>query len=75
MTKNIFKVAVIAFSLAGFVSSSCAATGWWDADPWKDPDEYDPNAQIAILVYGAGMSKKPEVAKRFMTAYIKSLRD
>ena len=44
-------------------------------DPWKDPQEYDPDAQIAILVYGTSMTKNPELAKRFMTAYVKSLRD
>lgn len=45
------------------------------ADPWKDPSEYDPDAQIAILVYGKSMVEKPEVAKRFMLAYVQSLRD
>jgi NitT/TauT family transport system substrate-binding protein len=44
-------------------------------DPWKDPFEYDPDAQTAILVYGTSMTKRPEVANRFMAAYIKSLRD
>ena len=45
------------------------------ADPWKDPDDYDPEAQIAILIYGTNITKRPEVANRFMTAYIKSVRD
>ncbi|ADL08353.1 ABC transporter substrate-binding protein [Thermosediminibacter oceani] len=45
------------------------------ADPWKDPSEYDPDAQTALLVYGKSMIERPEVAKRFMLAYIKSLRD
>jgi len=45
------------------------------ADPWKDPSEYDPDAQTALLVYGKSMLERPEVAKRFMLAYIKSLRD
>ncbi|WP_371361383.1 Putative aliphatic sulfonates-binding protein [Sporomusa rhizae] len=45
------------------------------ADPWKDPSEYDPDAQIALLVYGTSMTKNPEVANRFMTAYVKSTRD
>ncbi|MDN5331197.1 MAG: NitT/TauT family transport system substrate-binding protein [Tepidanaerobacteraceae bacterium] len=45
------------------------------ADPWKDPAEYDPDAQTALLVYGKSMIERPEVAKRFMLAYIKSLRD
>ncbi len=44
-------------------------------DPWKDPQEYDPEAQTALLVYGTSMTKKPELANRFMTAYVKSLRD
>jgi ABC-type nitrate/sulfonate/bicarbonate transport system substrate-binding protein len=45
------------------------------ADPWKDPSEYDPDAQTALLVYGKSILEKPEIAKRFMVAYIKSLRD
>ncbi|TYP50892.1 ABC transporter substrate-binding protein [Thermosediminibacter litoriperuensis] len=45
------------------------------ADPWKDPAEYDPEAQTALLVYGRSMIERPEVAKRFMLAYVKSLRD
>lgn len=44
-------------------------------DPWKDPVEYDPDAQTAILVFGSSLTTKPDVANRFMTAYIKSLRD
>jgi len=44
-------------------------------DPWKDPSEYDPHAQTALLLYGPSMMKKPEVSKRFMVAYVKSLRD
>lgn len=44
-------------------------------DPWKDPSEYDPDAQTALLVYGKSMIERPEVAKRFMLAYLKSLRD
>jgi len=44
-------------------------------NPWKDPADYDPDAQIALLVYGTSMSKRPDVANRFMTAYIKSVRD
>ena len=38
MSKKFFNVAVIALSLVGFVSTASAATGWWDADPWKDPE-------------------------------------
>ncbi|NPV78743.1 MAG: ABC transporter substrate-binding protein [Firmicutes bacterium] len=44
-------------------------------DRWKDPSEYDPHAQTAILVFGPSMASKPEVAKRFMVAYLKALRD
>ena len=44
-------------------------------DPWKDPIEYDPDAQTALLVFGTSMTKNPDVANRFMTAYIQSLRD
>lgn len=43
--------------------------------PWKDPVEYDPLAQTAILVYGAGFMKNTEAANRFMTAYVQSVRD
>lgn len=45
------------------------------ADPWKDPSEYDPDAQIALLVYGTSMTTRPDVANRFMTAYVKAIRD
>ncbi|VBB06286.1 Hypothetical protein LUCI_1510 [Lucifera butyrica] len=44
-------------------------------DPWKDPAEYDPDAQTAFLVYGTSMTSRPDLANRFMTAYVKSLRD
>ncbi len=43
--------------------------------PWKDPIEYDPDAQTALLVFGTSLTKNTEVANRFMTAYIKSVRD
>jgi len=42
---------------------------------WKDPSEYDPDAQTALLVYGSSMTSKPEVAEAFMVAYVKALRD
>lgn len=45
------------------------------ADPWKDPMDYDPDAQTALLVFGTTMTKNPAVANRFMVAYIQSLRD
>lgn len=44
-------------------------------DPWKDPYNYDPDAQTAILVFGPSITSQPDVANRFMTAYIKSVRD
>lgn len=44
-------------------------------DRWKDPAEYDPEAQTALLVYGISMIQKPEVANRFMVAYVRALRD
>lgn len=44
-------------------------------DPWKDPSEYDPDAQTALLVFGTSMTTRPDVANRFMTAYVKSHRD
>lgn len=43
--------------------------------PWKDPMEYDPDAQTALLVFGTSLTKNPVVANRFMTAYIQSVRD
>lgn len=43
--------------------------------PWKDPVEYDPYAQTALLVFGTSLTNNPDVANRFMTAYIKSVRD
>ncbi|MBC8015218.1 MAG: ABC transporter substrate-binding protein [Sporomusaceae bacterium] len=45
------------------------------AIPWKDPYDYDPDAQTALLVFGTSITKNPDVANRFMTAYIRSLRD
>lgn len=43
--------------------------------PWKDPVEYDPEAQTALLVFGSSLIDRPDVANRFMTAYIRSVRD
>lgn len=45
------------------------------AVPWKDPADYDPDAQTALLVYGTSMTKHPDIANRFMAAYVQSLRD
>lgn len=44
-------------------------------DPWKDPAEYDGNAQVAIVVYGVSMTRRPELAERFLVAYLKGVRD
>ncbi len=44
-------------------------------DPWKDPAEYDPDAQTAFVVFGTKMTQNKDVANRFMTAYVKSVRD
>jgi NitT/TauT family transport system substrate-binding protein len=45
------------------------------ADPWKDPFEYDPDAQTALLVFGTSLTNNPDLANRFMTAYIQAVRD
>jgi len=44
-------------------------------DPWKDPADYDPDAQTALLVFGTSLTKNPDIANRFMTAYTQSVRD
>jgi NitT/TauT family transport system substrate-binding protein len=40
----------------------------------KADDEIIPNHQIAVLLYSENFTKKPEVARRFMRAYIKAVR-
>lgn len=45
------------------------------ADPWKDPSAYDPDAQTALLVFGSSLTNNPDLANRFMTAYIQAVRD
>ncbi|MGB9867918.1 MAG: ABC transporter substrate-binding protein [Bacillota bacterium] len=42
---------------------------------FRDPSEFDKDAQIAIVIYGDTMLKRPEVANRFMVAYLKAVRD
>ncbi len=42
---------------------------------WRDPSEYEANAQIAIVIYGPSMTSRPEVARRFIMAYLKAVRD
>ncbi|MHB9144857.1 MAG: ABC transporter substrate-binding protein [Symbiobacteriia bacterium] len=43
--------------------------------PWKEPIEYAPDEQVAVAVYGEKLIKNPELAKRFMVAYLQSIRD
>lgn len=43
--------------------------------PWKEPVDYAPDEQVAIAVYGEKMLKNPDLARRFMVAYLKSIRD
>jgi NitT/TauT family transport system substrate-binding protein len=39
-------------------------------------DEIYPNHQLAVVLYGGGFAKsRPEVARRFMRAYLKGVRD
>ncbi len=45
------------------------------AHPWKDPEEYNQGAQVAVLAYGKSVMERPEVAKAFMVAYVQSMRD
>jgi NitT/TauT family transport system substrate-binding protein len=40
----------------------------------KADDEIIPNHQIAVLLYSENFGKKPEVAKKFMRAYLKGVR-
>lgn len=41
---------------------------------WKRSDEVYPGQQYGGLMYGPGILKRPEVANRFMVAYIKGVR-
>jgi len=41
---------------------------------WKRTDEVYPNQQTAALMYGPGIVKRPDVANRFMAAYLKGVR-
>jgi NitT/TauT family transport system substrate-binding protein len=41
---------------------------------WKRADEIYPNQQYGALMYGPGIIKRPDVAKRFMVAYLKAAR-
>jgi ABC-type nitrate/sulfonate/bicarbonate transport system substrate-binding protein len=41
---------------------------------WMRSDEIYPNQQYGALMYGPGIIKRPEVAKKFMVAYLKAVR-
>jgi NitT/TauT family transport system substrate-binding protein len=41
---------------------------------WKRADEVYPSQQYAALIYGPGITKRPDVATRFMIAYLKGVR-
>jgi NitT/TauT family transport system substrate-binding protein len=41
---------------------------------WKRADEIYPSQQYAALIYGPGITKRPDVATRFMMAYLKGVR-
>lgn len=43
---------------------------------YKGNDEFYPNAQTATILYGGDFAeKRPDVAKRFMKAYLRAVRD
>jgi NitT/TauT family transport system substrate-binding protein len=41
---------------------------------WKRVDEVYPSQQYGALMYGPGIIKRPDVANRFMVAYVKAAR-
>jgi ABC-type nitrate/sulfonate/bicarbonate transport system substrate-binding protein len=41
---------------------------------WKRADEIYPSQQYAALIYGPGITERPDVATRFMVAYLKGVR-
>ena len=41
---------------------------------WKRADAIYPNQQYGALMYGPGIIKRPDVARRFMIAYLKAVR-
>lgn len=46
------------------------------ADCWKYTPELEPHFQIAVLIYGAAFAEqRADTARRFMVAYLRSLRD
>ncbi|MDE3077623.1 MAG: ABC transporter substrate-binding protein [Chloroflexota bacterium] len=42
---------------------------------WKGNVDLVGNQQIAVIVYSPGLLKKPDVAQRWMNAYVRGLRD
>ncbi len=44
------------------------------ATVWKRSDEIYPGQQYGALMYGPGIIKRPDVANRFMVAYLKGVR-
>lgn len=41
---------------------------------WKRADEIYPNQQYGALMYGPGLINKPDLARKFMVAYLKGVR-
>lgn len=41
---------------------------------WKRTDEVYPSQQYATVLYGPGITKRPDVGARFMTAYLQGVR-
>ena len=41
---------------------------------WKRADDIYPNQQYGALMYGPGIINRPDVAKKFMVAYVKAAR-
>ncbi len=42
---------------------------------WKEPVDYAPDEQVAVVAFGEKMLKNPDLAHRFMVAYLKSIRE
>ncbi|MGI4814295.1 MAG: ABC transporter substrate-binding protein [Janthinobacterium lividum] len=66
-TKNV-EVGVLIEPLASQVASKGIAT------IWKRVDDIYPNQQYGALMYGPNLIKRPDVARRFMVAYLKAAR-
>ncbi|PXW25756.1 ABC transporter substrate-binding protein [Paraburkholderia caballeronis] len=66
-TKNV-EVGVLIEPLVSQVQAQGIAT------VWRRVDTIYPNQQYGALLYGPGIIKRPDVAKRFMVAYLKAAR-